>query len=71
MPRVIPLLAVLTALTLACGGDPDRAPEQGRAGGGSSSKLAPDFTVTTFEGAGFTLSEQRGRPVVLNFWESW
>ena len=32
---------------------------------------APDFTVTTFDGARFSLSEQRGSPVVLNFWESW
>ena len=32
---------------------------------------APDFTVTTFDGNHFSLSEQRGSPVVLNFWESW
>ena len=32
---------------------------------------APDFSVTTFEGARFSLSEQRGSPIVLNFWESW
>jgi cytochrome oxidase Cu insertion factor (SCO1/SenC/PrrC family) len=32
---------------------------------------APDFTVTTFDGTRFSLSEQRGSPVVLNFWESW
>ncbi len=32
---------------------------------------APDFTFTTFEGDRFALGEQRGTPVVLNFWESW
>jgi hypothetical protein len=32
---------------------------------------APDFTVTTFDGSRFSLSQQRGSPVVLNFWESW
>ncbi|HJR45535.1 MAG TPA: redoxin domain-containing protein [Actinomycetota bacterium] len=32
---------------------------------------APDFEVTTFEGGTFSLAEQRGTPVVLNFWESW
>ena len=32
---------------------------------------APDFAVTTFEGDRFALGEQRGTPVVLNFWESW
>ena len=45
-----------------------------RAGGGReerSSEQAPDFTVETFDGHSFTLSEQRGTPVVLNFWESW
>jgi cytochrome oxidase Cu insertion factor (SCO1/SenC/PrrC family) len=35
------------------------------------SEQASDFTVETFEGHSFTLSEQRGTPVVLNFWESW
>jgi thiol-disulfide isomerase/thioredoxin len=33
--------------------------------------IAPDFTVTPFDGVPFTLSEQRGRIVVLNFWASW
>jgi cytochrome c biogenesis protein CcmG/thiol:disulfide interchange protein DsbE len=32
---------------------------------------APDFTVTTFDGREFTLSEQRGSVVVINFWASW
>ena len=32
---------------------------------------APDFSVETFEGPVFSLAEQRGTPVVLNFWESW
>lgn len=32
---------------------------------------APDFTVTTFDGQQFTLSEQRGKVVVINFWASW
>jgi hypothetical protein len=33
--------------------------------------LAPDFSVKTFDGDTFKLSEHRGMPVVLNFWESW
>lgn len=32
---------------------------------------APDFTLTTFDGAEFRLSEQRGKVVVINFWASW
>ncbi|MEP7294504.1 MAG: TlpA disulfide reductase family protein, partial [Chloroflexota bacterium] len=32
---------------------------------------APDFTLTTFDGGEFKLSEQRGKVVVINFWASW
>ena len=32
---------------------------------------APDFTITTFAGERFRLSEQRGKVVVVNFWASW
>jgi thiol-disulfide isomerase/thioredoxin len=32
---------------------------------------APDFTVFDAEGAGVSLSELQGKPVVLNFWASW
>lgn len=33
--------------------------------------LAPDFTVTDWEGDEVKLSDFRGKPVVLNFWASW
>ena len=32
---------------------------------------APDFALPTLDGGNFTLSEQRGKPVVLNFWATW
>lgn len=32
---------------------------------------APDFSLTTFNGAQFRLSDQRGKVVVINFWASW
>lgn len=32
---------------------------------------APDFTIKLFEGGEFTLSENLGKPVVVNFWASW
>jgi peroxiredoxin len=32
---------------------------------------APDFTLTSLDGSVFTLSELRGKPVVLNFWATW
>lgn len=33
--------------------------------------LAPDFSLTTLNGETLTLSELRGRPVLINFWASW
>ena len=38
---------------------------------GCGDRCAPDFTVETFDGDTFALAEQRGTPVVINFWESW
>lgn len=34
-------------------------------------QTAPDFTVEVIDGGSFTLSETRGRPVVVNLWASW
>lgn len=33
--------------------------------------IAPDFTVQTLDGDSITLSDLKGRPVVLNFWATW
>jgi cytochrome c biogenesis protein CcmG/thiol:disulfide interchange protein DsbE len=41
--------------------------QQGQPTGGP----APDFTLTTFDGAEFHLADQRGKVVVINFWASW
>jgi cytochrome c biogenesis protein CcmG, thiol:disulfide interchange protein DsbE len=32
---------------------------------------APDFTLQTFDGETVSLSDLRGKPVVVNFWASW
>lgn len=36
-----------------------------------SNGLAPDFTLSLFDGRQLTLSELRGQVVVINFWASW
>jgi len=34
-------------------------------------KTAPDFSLKSLDGQTITLSQFRGRPVVINFWASW
>lgn len=41
------------------------------ASGPVASGAAPDLALTTFQGETITLSELRGRVVVINFWASW
>ncbi len=56
---IIGLLAVL-AIAVRTRGAPPLA-----------SGSAPDFSLTTFDGQTYKLSELRGKPVVVNFWASW
>ena len=37
----------------------------------SEGDAAPDFTVSLADGSEFTLSEQQGKVVLLNFWATW
>lgn len=39
--------------------------------GPRDSGMAPDFTIAGFDGHKTTLSELRGKVVVINFWASW
>ena len=40
-------------------------------GGQVDSGMAPDFSITSFDGETITLSELRGQVVIINFWASW
>lgn len=76
-----PVVVCATAVVVltACGGaattteiNTGSAPESTPAEKGSGTRVpAPDFSFETFQGKSFSLAEQRGTPVVLNFWESW
>jgi cytochrome c biogenesis protein CcmG/thiol:disulfide interchange protein DsbE len=49
----------------------NQSPVTGKSGSTRLDKPAPEFTLPLFEGGELTLSEQSGRPVVINFWASW
>jgi thiol-disulfide isomerase/thioredoxin len=60
------LVVALVALVLGgCG------PAGGSAQGSSPRGEAPGFTVTGIDGATHSLSDYRGKVVVLNFWATW
>lgn len=66
-------LTLLFAILLGgCAGGPaSEGARRAESGNGDSGEAAPEVSFTTFEGGTFSLAEQRGTPVVLNFWESW
>lgn len=49
----------------------DTAPEGEGADGESAAELAPDFTLPTLDGGTVTLSELRGKTVIIDFWATW
>ena len=77
--KALILCAIAMVLLASCGGstttpgtDGGSAPESGTPESESGTGIpAPDFSFETFEGETFSSAEQRGTPIVLNFWESW
>lgn len=85
--RFLAVALVVVLLTAACSGSPsapdtsgngpgsevptvDRASPEPK-GNRASAWRGPNFTIDTFDGATFELAAQAGKPVVINFWESW
>ena len=62
--RLAALFVALPFLLAGCG---ERTPGPAQ----TAAATAPDFSVETFGGETFRLTDHRGTPVVLNFWESW
>jgi len=50
---------------------PPTSSEPGLSVGPELGKLAPDFEISSFDGARHRLSDFRGRPVYANFWATW
>jgi thiol-disulfide isomerase/thioredoxin len=69
-------VAAVALVAAACSTDTGAPPQLADLTGAEvpSGERAPDFTVVTFDGDTFTLSEHLatdGRPVFLNLWASW
>ena len=64
--KVFALLLIAALLPVAALGAGDGADV-----GLQTGQLAPDFTLELYGGESATLSELRGKPVVLNFWATW
>ena len=67
----IAAIASLGFLGLLGWGILNKEPITGLSGITMVNRPAPDFTLTTFEGAKISLADLKGKPVVLNFWASW
>lgn len=77
---VVLLVVVVAAMFMLPTGEPAAAPAQTEAEAGDEvaattlvkvGEMAPDFTVTLFDGKTVTLSELKGKVVLLNFWATW
>jgi thiol-disulfide isomerase/thioredoxin len=70
-PLALVVVAVVAAAMLYFGfhmarrAGPDAPPVLGK------STVAPDFTLQTLDGKNMSLSELRGKAVLLNFWATW
>ncbi len=63
--RILTMIAVLAFLGLLGWGLAKSQKGQVKSG------MAPDFTITGFDGRTETLSQLRGKAVIVNFWASW
>lgn len=80
-PVFVTLLVAVSLVAAACSDSasssdevPDLADVPAAEAASGHGEMAPDFTVMTLDGEGFTLSDHLdndGRPVFLNMWASW
>ena len=67
----IAFVVIAALLTVLAWGLLNKAPVTGRSGITRVQEPAPDFRLARFDGGELVLSEQNGRPTVINFWASW
>ena len=65
---VVTLALILSAGSVVTGCSSNSAPSTQGTGVGN---LAPDFQLDNLEGESVSLSDFRGKPVMLNFWATW
>ncbi len=63
-------IVILITLLLSAGCD-NSTPEQPLKTVSSESKVAPDFTLMNMQGEPVSLSQYRGKVVILNLWATW
>ena len=63
-------IALIAAAAVIGGSAPAIGIDQGR-GQNDQRALAPDFTLRNLDGERITLSDLRGKVVLLNFWATW
>ena len=68
MPLFLSLAALVAIMTW---GMLNQSTVTSRSGAGVLGEPASNFTITTFSGETFSLSDFKGNPVVVNFWASW
>ena len=76
MKRIFVILLLLAVLVVAPAGAISCAPPQTAAQtlkptGWQIGNLAPDFSLVNPEGKSVSLSDFRGKPVLINFWATW
>ncbi|MCA1796382.1 MAG: TlpA family protein disulfide reductase [Geobacteraceae bacterium] len=65
----IALVCIVCGVMLAC--DKGESPDASEQAGVVMGETAPDFTLENMQGEEVTLSDLRGKVVLLNFWATW